>query len=112
MRVTNKGGKTLGMPNGVALATGASTEITTDQAKSAIVAAWIARGFLEVRQSAPAEPQADTGESEADEKDQLIAALADHEVYRDRRTSLENLRALLDEVRAEDAHDLPAVKVV
>lgn len=98
MRVTNKGSKTLGMPNGVALAANAGTDITPDEARTAIVSAWIARGILEVSQSGGDSMHAEEPE---DEKDRLIADLARHGVYRDRRTSIDNLRALRDEVQGE-----------
>lgn len=89
-----------------------------ETSRSPVVQAWLKRGLLradpvDAPAPAAAEPDADASVdteaaapeplSEAQEKDALIAELARHGIQRDRRTSLQRLRDLLADARAEAA---------
>lgn len=76
-----------------------------DQIKdNPIYQAWVKRGMLIVHDSRP-EPTiaaAQVADDQTAEKDRLIAILADRDVTKDRRSSLDTLRRLVDEAEAEE----------
>lgn len=112
MKITNNTKSPLGIPgkNGL-LEPGQSFEASTSQVvalrANAVIDAWFNRGMLSAdgalptADDAPAPPPA----PEADEVDELIAALAEYGIQRDRRTTVNKLRALLEEAKAEAASE-------
>lgn len=104
MKVTNRAKTTLGLPRVGSLEPGQSTDVPDEVLHNKIVAAWVSRGMLEVHGKASAaakKPDGGDGESEAEEKDRLIAELAELGIKRNKRSSLDNLRATLADARAE-----------
>lgn len=108
MQVTNETKIVLGLPDGTSLPPGATKEVKDDLVKNRIVSAWLSKSMLTISGKQKAASKADDGGSEkeeADDKQAMINELAELGIYRDKRTSAENLKALLDEARAEQADD-------
>lgn len=106
MKVTNNTRVTLGLPQAGPVEPGQSIDIPDSVAQNRIVSVWIGKGMLTVNGKAkasaakpedPAKGEADEG----DEKDQIIAELAELGITRDKRTSLPNLRTTLEEAKAD-----------
>lgn len=106
--VKNNSKATLGLPGGVHLQPGQSVEIEEAAAYgSRVIMAWAEKGILLVGEPVYIEAQAideeeprmvpanAAAQAEQDEKDRLIAALAEIGIKRDRRYSVETLRDLL-----------------
>jgi hypothetical protein len=96
MNVTNRSKTPIGLPGNTILEPGETRFILNwaECAGNAVVKAWLHRGVLVVDTSAPSAPSA---LSESTEKDALIARLKERGITRNRRASVETLRALLDE---------------
>lgn len=100
--ITNTGKRPRGLPNGHVLAVGASAFVQASILENETVKDWIERGILTTDA-----PKAETAEEsevveEGDEKDTLIAALAEYGITKDRRSSVESLQKALADAQAAD----------
>ncbi len=101
MKMKNVCNSALGIPNVGTIEPGATGEISSDLLKkNRIVAAWVENGML-VEAEAPS--KSDQGDSDDDEKDTLIEALAEYGIKKNKRSSVESLREALAE--AENGAD-------
>jgi hypothetical protein len=101
--VTNNTPRTpLGLPGGIVVAPGESKNIPGWAAikDNAIVKAWVKAKVLTVEGFTDAPTPAVQTQVVADEKDEILRQLAELGIRKDKRTSLEKLKAALDEALA------------
>lgn len=105
--ITNNHQGPIGLPNGIVLAPGSKTLVPSwpDVAGNAVVKAWVRNKILAVEAAPDAlpDPPADDRTGEQIEKDDLIAALADFGIEKTRRSSVESLRAALEDAKLANA---------
>lgn len=108
--VTNNYNRSLGLPNGVVIASGESADVAgwDKLSKHKVVAKWLESGILSAGKSSKKdEPEVVenvqvTEEVDEDaEKESLIAQLAELGVKADKRSSVEKLQEKLDEALAK-----------
>jgi len=97
--LTNIGDRARGLPNGRVLDVGASAPVQASVLENETVQRWIKLGFV-TSDATVTTPEPD--EDEGDEKDALIAALAEYGVTKNRRSSVESLKAALAEAKAAE----------
>lgn len=115
-RIINTYKGPLCLPDGTHLAPGVSTPVYdwAELSKNHVISAWVKAGVLivdpgppsayisneapEEHEEPPVVSNQDEQIDEKDEKDELIAKLAGHGIHKDRRSSVETLKALLAEV--------------
>lgn len=100
--ITNNHKSPLGLPGGTVLAPGAKTPVHNWHAvkDNKVVAAWVKARILTVQDEVA--PVAAQKNAVTDEKDEVLAALAERGIKKDRRSSLESLKAALAEAGEED----------
>lgn len=102
--ITNNGKQTpLGIASGFTIAPGASRRVPASLwarvSQGAVVKGWLRSGKLSVAEGEEAEPDERTDEER--EQDDLIAKLAEYDIHKTRRTSLESLRSQLAKAEAD-----------
>lgn len=101
--VTNNHRGPIGLPNGIVLAPGSKTLVPSwpDVAGNAVVKAWVRNKILAVEAAPDALPQPaeDDRTPEQIEKDDLLAALSEFGIEKTRRSSVESLRAALEDAK-------------
>jgi hypothetical protein len=95
MIVTNNSRAPLGIPGYGMLEPNSSKNVAESVKDNNVVAAWFKAGML-VEDSEPAKPAAREEHSDDDEKDTLIAELADKGIQKSRRSTVKTLREALD----------------
>lgn len=109
--VTNNYNRNLGLPNGVVIAAGESADVSgwDKLSKHNVVAKWLESGVLSTGKSSKKdEPEVvedvqltEQEQDEDDQKEDLIAQLAELGVKADKRSSVEKLQEKLDEALAK-----------
>jgi hypothetical protein len=101
MKITNTHKTEVCLPNGVFLKPNVPTTVPDwpEISQNLVVKAWV-RAKILVTDDSKSEPVKQGSSEEGDEKDQLIAELATFGIEKNRRSSEETLRALLDEAKA------------
>lgn len=99
MKITNTHKTTVGLPNGIMLEPGKPTLVRDwpEISKNLVVQAWVRAKILKVEEA----EQPDPIKPDGDEKDELIAELKALGVKKDRKSSVEKLRALLEKAKAK-----------
>lgn len=100
--ITNNHKSPLGLPGGTVLDPGVETPVHNWHAvkDNNVVAAWVKARILVVEtEIAPAD---ESKGALTDEKDEVLAALAERGIKKDRRSSLESLKAALAEADEEE----------
>lgn len=111
--VTNTCKQPLGLPSGIVVPPGATVAVPSWEAdaQNKVVKSWLRARVLVVGGATPPAPEPDPvedasetttqqPEDERDEKDILIAELAEYGITKNRRSSVETLRAALAEAQA------------
>lgn len=103
-KITNTHKTEVGLPNGVFLKPGVSTNVPDwpEISQNLVVKAWVRAKILVVDDAKPVvEVKPPLVNEVLDEKDRLLAELLTYGIDKNRRSSVETLQELLDEAKAK-----------